>query len=108
MPCRRTVTVRLTGSTAGRAPSLPTTWARSKTCVVRHGERGVLRKRKEAGVVDGAAPGRPLSATSIDPEWRRVWDAELQARIASIDAGTAQWVSLDEARARLRAAAERR
>lgn len=40
-------------------------------------------------------------------EWRRAWDAELARRITRIEAGDAKWVSLDDARERLRTAAER-
>jgi len=42
-----------------------------------------------------------------DASFRREWDAELAQRIARIDAGTARWVSLGDARQRLRSAAER-
>lgn len=42
-----------------------------------------------------------------DEEWRRAWDAELARRVAQIDSGAAHWVSLDDARLRLRAAAQR-
>ena len=49
----------------------------------------------------------PAVEAVADAEWRRAWDAELAQRAAKIDSGAARWLTLDEARARLRAAAER-
>jgi len=53
-------------------------------------------------VFDGVADALRVPNT----DWRRDWDAELAQRIARIDAGTARWVSLGDARQRLRSAAE--
>jgi len=39
-------------------------------------------------------------------EWRSAWNRELAARLARADAGRAEWISLDEARERLRAATQ--
>lgn len=40
-------------------------------------------------------------------DWRRAWDAELARRLSRIDRGEATWVSHEDARERLRAAADR-
>lgn len=63
--------------------------------------------RKAALAAVSRALGGQIDAEPSDADWRRAWDAELAERVARIDAGTARWVSLDDARQRLRSAAER-
>ncbi len=65
--------------------------------------------RKAALTAVARALGASVDATDApaEGEWRRAWDAELAQRIQRIEAGTAKWVSLDDARQRLRSAAER-
>ena len=55
----------------------------------------------------GARETTTEDAPLSDAEWRRAWDAELAGRIERIDTGAAHWVSLDDARLRLRSAAVR-
>lgn len=56
----------------------------------------------------GGSKNADEEAPLSDAEWRRAWDAELAQRVERIDSGAARWTSLDDARLRLRSAAERR
>lgn len=67
--------------------------------------------RRAALLAISRALGEPAQGVAdelaTDEEWRRAWDAELARRVATIDSGAARWVSLDDARLRLRTAAQR-
>ena len=74
-----------------------TVHVRELTESVRRAALGAVARALGSSLGDAAVP---------DASFRREWDADLAQRIARIDASTARWVSLGDARQRLRSAAE--
>lgn len=69
-------------------------------------DRRVRRAALEAvATLLGGGPSSASEELPGDEAWRDAWRAELAARVRVIDAGEAKWVSLEDARARLRVAA---